>query len=66
MGFMDNKTYAPPRSHRANLELLKGSVSEPVETVSIKSGLKGQVNKVSLVKQGFGMIGLEDISLFLH
>ncbi|SRR6266705_356298 len=57
---MDNKTYAPPRPHSAILEVLKGSVSEPVETVSNKPDSKGQVIKVSLVKTGSGMVGLED------
>ncbi|HYT40892.1 MAG TPA: hypothetical protein VEP90_00980 [Methylomirabilota bacterium] len=57
---MDNKTYAPPRPHGAILEVLKGSVSEPVETVSNKPDSKGQVIKVSIVKKGSGMVGLQD------
>lgn len=57
---MDSKTYAPPRPHTAVLDVLKGSISEPIETVSNKPGSKGQVMKVRLVKQGSGMVGLKD------
>ena len=57
---MESKTYAPPRPHAAILDALKGSISEPIETVSNKLGSKGQVMKVRLVKKGSGMVGLKD------
>ena len=57
---MGNKTYSPPRPHATTLEVLKGSVSKPIETVSNKPDSKGQIVKVSLVKEGSGIIGLEN------
>src|SRR5438477_10186277 len=57
---MNNKTYSPPHPHAIILEVLKGDVSKPIETVSNKPGSKGQIVKVSLVKEGSGMIGLEN------
>jgi hypothetical protein len=57
---MGNKTYSPPRPRSATLEVLKGSISEPIETVSHKPDSEGQIIKVPLVKKGSGMIGLKD------
>ncbi len=57
---MNNKTYSPPRPHATILEVLKGYVSEPIETVSNKPDSEGQIVKVSLVEEGSGMIGLEN------
>ncbi len=56
---MGNKTYSPPRPHAVTLEALKGVVSEPIEIISNKPSSRGQVVKVSLVKEGSGMIGLK-------
>ena len=57
---MDNKTYSPPHPHATPLEVLKGSVSEPIETISNKPDSRGQTVRVSLVKNGSGIVGLED------
>ena len=57
---MGNKRYLPPRPHATTLEVLKGSIAEPIETVSNKPDLKGRVIKVFLVEKGSGMVGLED------
>ncbi len=57
---MDNKTYSPPHPHATPLEVLKGFVSKPIETISNKPDYKGHIVKVSLVKEGSGIIGLEN------
>lgn len=57
---MGNKTCPPPRPHANILKALKGSVSRPIETVSNKPDSNGWVVEVSLVREGSGLIGLEN------
>src|SRR3989344_6171006 len=42
------------------LAVMKGEVSEPVETISNKPGSVGETVRVSLVREGVGMAGLSD------
>src|SRR5260221_10694802 len=57
---MNYEAHSPAYPHAVTLEALRGVVSAPIEVISKKPDSKGQVVKVSLVKEGSGMIGLRN------
>jgi hypothetical protein len=57
---MTEQTNTIPFPDSQSLSALKGTVSEPITTISHKPGKEGQTVQVRLAEKGAGMIGLEN------